>query len=1013
MCIQETKIQEMSEGIVRSLGTGRFLDWRALNAEGATGGILICWDKRVLDILDWEEGHFTLSCRFKTIEDGVTWVFTGVYGPFTKMEREGMWEELGAVRGLWDDPWCLGGDFNIILFQQERSSQRRITSAMRRFAETVDELELVDMPLQGGEFTWNGGLNNQVDGFQDVVRTWWQGIDVRGSASYRLAIKMKEIKKRLKVWNKEVFGRLETNKASALEQVAFWDRVASERTLTVEEAELKKGAKDSFKKWVLLEEAHWRQHSREIWLREGDRNTGFFHRMASAHRRNNAMGRIKVNGEWLVEKQEVKEGIVNSFQQLLTEDMVWQADIGNIQVGCISQQDAESLEVPFAETEIHSALMEMNGDKAPGLDGFTIAFWQNAWDFAKEEIMEMFKEFHEHNTFVRSLNNTFLVLIKEKRGGGFGDFRPISLLGGLYKLLAKVLANRLKRVIGKVVSSAQNAFVMGRQILDASLIANEVIDSWQKRKEKGLICKLDIEKAYDSINWNFLMKVLQKMGFGNKWVGWMWSCVSSAKFSILVNGVPAGFFPSTRGLRQGDPLSPYLFVMGMEILDVLIRRAVEGGYLSGCNIRGGSRTSLHISHLFFADDTIVFCEASKDQVSHLSWILFWFEAVSGLRMNLAKSEIIPVGKVEEILELAAELGCRVGSLPSQYLGLPLGVPNRASSMWDGVEERVRRRLALWKRQYISKGGRITLIKSVLAKKRNGGLGLRRIATLNRALLGKWTWRFACERDNLWKQVISTKYGQEDYGWRAKKVSGAAGVGVWKEIMKESEWCWENLAFLVGKGSKIKFRKDSWCTDTPLSQCFNHLFVLALDMVGDLLRTLRGHRPSLEDDSVKWRQGRNGLFRVKEAYRMLDKPNATLFPARGIWVDRVPTKVCFFAWEATWGKVLTLDRLQIRGVQIPNCCFLCGCEEENVNHILLHCIVTRALWDIIFGLLDIKWVLPETVKEALTSWRGSFVGKKRKQIWKSIPLCIFGRSGRRGIGEEAFSLIGFLEWIAST
>ena len=437
--------------------------------------------------------------------------------------------------------------------------------------------------------------------------------------------------------------------------------------------------------------------------------------MASAHRRNNAMGRIKVNGEWLVEEQEVKEGIVNSFQQLLTEDMVWQADIGNIQVSCISQQDAECIEVPFAETEIHSALMEMNGDKAPGPDGFSVAFWQNAWAFAKEEIMEMFKEFHEHNTFVRSLNNTFLVLIPKKSGAeDLGDFRPISLLGGLYKLLAKVLANRLKKVIGKVVSIAQNAFVMGRQILDASLIANEVIDSWQKRKEKGLICKLDIEKAYDSINWNFLMKVLQKMGFGTKWVGWMWSCMSSAKFSILVNGVPAGFFPNTRGLRQGDPLSPYLFVMGMEILDVLIRRAVEGGYLTGCNIRGGSRTSLNISHLFFADDTVVFCEANKDQVSHLSWILIWFEAASGLRINLAKSEIIPVGEVEEILEMAAELGCRVGSLPSQYLGLPLGVPNRASSMWDGVEEKVRRRLALWKRQYISKGGRITLIKSTLA-----------------------------------------------------------------------------------------------------------------------------------------------------------------------------------------------------------------------------------------------------------------------------------------------------------
>ena len=215
------------------------------------------------------------------------------------------------------------------------------------------------------------------------------------------------------------------------------------------------------------------------------------------------------------------------------------------------------------------------------------------------------------------------------------------------------------------------------------------------------------------------------------------------------------------------------------------------------------------------------------------------------------------------------------------------------------------------------------------------------------------------------------------------------------------------------------------------------------MVGDLLLTLRGHRPSMEDDSVIWRQGRNGRYRVKEAYRLLDKPNAIEFPARRIWVDKVPTKVCFFAWEATWGKVLTLDRLQIRGVQLPNCCFLCGCDEENVNHILLHCIVTRALWEIIFGLIDIKWVLPETVKETLISWRGSFVGKKRKKIWKSIPLCIFwtvwkerNRLAFKGgvvniqrlkssfvcnlwnwakvhLGEESFSLIGFLEWIAST
>ncbi|RVW95820.1 Glycogen phosphorylase 1 [Vitis vinifera] len=387
----------------------------------------------------------------------------------------------------------------------------------------------------------------------------------------------------------------------------------------------------------------------------------------------------------------------------------WKADIGGLLLNQISPSEAEGIEVPFSETEIFTALMGMNGDKAPGLDGFTIAFWQ--------------------------------IVGRLSRRTCWGYSRSSMI---------KTLSSRAQKVIGKVISPDQNAFVKGRQILDGSLIANEVIDSWQKRGEKG----------------------------------WMWNCISTVKYSVLVNGVPAGFFSSTKGLRQGDPFPPT--------------------YLSW---HGSSKVRLSLGLL---------------------------KGVSSRAAEFGEGESRLLKGGDGVMDMAAEIGCRVGQLPTVYLGLPLGAPNRAASVWDGVEERMRRRLAFGNVNTYPKvrllvgrsqwGSKNHLVKweAVCADKEKGGLGLRKITLLNKALLGKWIWRFTCAKEEFWKKVLEAKYGKEEFGWRTRKANGAVGVGVWKEILKESTWCWENMGFKVGKGNRIRFWTDLWCGNNVLSQDFPNL-----------------------------------------------------------------------------------------------------------------------------------------------------------------------------------------------
>ncbi len=229
--------------------------------------------------------------------------------------------------------------------------------------------------------------------------------------------------------------------------------------------------------------------------------------------------------------------------------------------------------------------------------------------------MQIFHHLYEHGTFSHRLNTTFIALIPKKPSSvEIKDFRPISLVTGLYKIVAKVLTNRLKLVLGKVVAAPQNAFIQGKQILDSVLIANECLDSRMKLGDPTALCKLDLEKAYDHVDWGFLIYMLWRCGFSQRWRRWIYTCISTAKFSVLVNGTSCGFFPSSCGLRQGDLLSPLLFIIVMA-LNCMLTRARDGGFISRFAV--GRITPIITSHLLFADDTLILCGANSSQLWHL------------------------------------------------------------------------------------------------------------------------------------------------------------------------------------------------------------------------------------------------------------------------------------------------------------------------------------------------------------------------------------------------------------
>nr|GEU45038.1 RNA-directed DNA polymerase, eukaryota, reverse transcriptase zinc-binding domain protein [Tanacetum cinerariifolium] len=269
----------------------------------------------------------------------------------------------------------------------------------------------------------------------------------------------------------------------------------------------------------------------------------------------------------------------------------------------------EFLECPITSDEIKRAVWDCGGDRAPGPDGFTFKFFTSFWDVIHKDVIRFVQEFFHTGEFPIGCNLSFIALIPKVANARFvSNFWRISLIGSQYKIVGKILANKLSMVISSCMSSEQSAFVKGRNILDGPIIINEVIAWYRKHKKNLMVFKVDFEKAFDSLRWDYLDLIMSKFSFGSLWRSWILGCLRNARSSILINGSPTQEFDIKRGLRQGDPLSPFLFILAMEGLYVLSRKAKSLGLFKGGSI---GYEGMQISHLMFADDVIFLGEWSR------------------------------------------------------------------------------------------------------------------------------------------------------------------------------------------------------------------------------------------------------------------------------------------------------------------------------------------------------------------------------------------------------------------
>ncbi|GJU19992.1 RNA-directed DNA polymerase, eukaryota [Tanacetum coccineum] len=933
MSLQETKLEDIDVCFIKEIWGNMSFDHVVGPSVGFSGGILCIWNSNMFVKEHVSKSDYFVATLGTWIPTSTRLLVISIYAPQELSEKRELWNYLQTFISRWDGETVLMGDFNEVRTERERFGSLFNQQGATAFNHFISSNSLIDPPLDGYSFTWSHkhakkmskldrfliseGLFDtfphlsaicldknlsdhrpillresrldygptpfrffqswiSMEGFDSFVESTWNSLIVsEDNALIRLKRKLQLLKLAIKDWTKEFRLKSIAKKLKIQEEIINLDHLFDQGKINEESINKRSSLLNELHEINSVNASELSQKAKIRWSIEGDENSNFFHGIINKKRAQLAIRGILVNGTWTSEPSIVKNEFFHHFnKQFSSPTTAGYCFDFDFPIRLDSDQ-VDDLEREVSDEEIKAAVWDCGVNKTPGPDGFSFEFFRKYWNIIGSDIIQAVKEFFDKGSFPRGCNSSFIALIPKIQDAKFvKNYRPISLIGSIYKIISKVMANRLRLVLPTLISEVQSAFVANRQILDGPFILNELISWCKHTKFKGMIFKVDFEKAFDSVKWDYLDETLKSFGFGLKWRKWISGCLYNAKGSVLVNGSPTKEFQFYKGLKQGDPLSPFLFILIMETLHLSFMRINNSGLYKGISING----SLTLSHLFYADDVVFVGEWKDSNIHTLLNVLKCFFLASGLKINIQKSKLMGLGVSSSVVESAANLiGCSILQMPFNFLGVKVGCNMSRIGAWDDVISKVSSRLSKWKLQTLSIGGRLTLLKSVLtsiplyhmsifkvpmgvlkklesirrnffnghdgisrksswfswnkalASKRNGGLGISSFFATNSALLVKWVWRFFSDGSSLWSSFIKSMFGNH----------GATGLKVqpkrrstWYDILQAVNSLkdkgidfFQFIRKKIGNGVNTSFWDDSWIDNIPLKVKFQRLYAL--------------------------------------------------------------------------------------------------------------------------------------------------------------------------------------------